>query len=304
MFKKLKESLSLTRENLTKKLGTIFSSKKTIDPNFLKDLETNLILADVGAKLTADILAKFSNKMRSQPNLTNEDLLKLIKAELMAALQPAARPFALSSTQKPTTILMVGVNGTGKTTTIGKLAHFFKQQNKKVILGAADTFRAAAIEQLKKWAERNRVPIIAEQTGADSASVAFDSYNAAQARGADILIIDTAGRLHTQNNLMQELKKVKKVLGKIDPTSPHETLLVLDATIGQNALNQAREFHQTIGLTGIILTKLDGTAKGGIIFAIVNELNLPIYFIGTGEGIEDLEPFNAEGFVEALFPEQ
>jgi fused signal recognition particle receptor len=208
----------------------------------------------------------------------------------------------LSAAQKPYVMLVVGINGSGKTTTIGKLAHHFKlDEHKSVMLAAGDTFRAAAIEQLQVWGERNQIPVIAQQPGADTAAVIFDAMEAAKARGVDILIADTAGRLHTQSNLMAELQKVKRVLGKIDPTAPHEVLIVLDATLGQNALNQVKQFNAAVGVTGIALTKLDGTAKGGIIFAITNETHIPVRYIGVGEGIDDLRPFNADEFVDALF---
>ena len=220
---------------------------------------------------------------------------------LLAKLQPVQQSLSISSSTKPFVLLMVGVNGTGKTTTIGKLAKHFQADGKKVMLAAGDTFRAAAIEQLAVWGERNDIPVISQQQGADSASVIYDAYQSAKAKGIDILIADTAGRLHTQTNLMEELKKIARVLKKIDDSTPHEVMLVLDAGIGQNALVQAKEFHQALTLTGLTITKLDGTAKGGILFSIAKELNIPIRYIGIGEGIDDLKPFEARPFVDALF---
>ena len=219
---------------------------------------------------------------------------------MQAILDPCAKPLELPTSIKPFVILVIGINGSGKTTTIGKLAHFYKQENKNVMLAAGDTFRAAAIEQLQIWGERNHIPVIAQKPGADTAAVIYDAYEAAIARKIDILIADTAGRLHTQDNLMTELQKVKRVLTKIDPTAPHEVLIVLDATLGQNALTQVQQFHAALGVTGIALTKLDGTAKGGIIFAIAKETDIPIRFIGVGEGIEDLRPFKADEFIEGV----
>lgn len=221
---------------------------------------------------------------------------------MIALLEPLAKPLIADSQQgKPFVILVVGINGSGKTTTIGKIAHFLKDQHKKVMLAAGDTFRAAAIEQLQIWGERNHIPVIAQQAGADTAAVIYDGLEAAKARGIDVLLADTAGRLHTQSNLMAELQKIKRVLAKIDPEAPQETLIVLDATLGQNALNQVKQFHAALGITGIALTKLDGTAKGGILFAIAKQTHIPIRFIGIGEGISDLRPFNAQDFVSALF---
>ena len=224
-----------------------------------------------------------------------------LKDEMAAILEPCSAPLQVDGASSTYVILMVGINGAGKTTTIGKLAKYLQAQGRSVMLAAGDTFRAAAVEQLQTWGERNDIPVIAQQSGADSASVIYDGLEAARARGIDVLIADTAGRLHTQNNLMEELKKIKRVMGKLDAEAPHEVMLVVDAGTGQNALNQASEFNQTIGLTGITLTKLDGTAKGGVIFAIANKLEIPIRFIGVGEGIDDLRPFEADEFVSALF---
>ncbi len=229
-------------------------------------------------------------------------IYEVLASQLQAILTLNAAPLTLNAPNGgPFVILMVGVNGAGKTTTIGKLAKQYQPLGKKVMLAAGDTFRAAAVEQLQAWGERNHIPVIAQHTGADSASVIYDAFSAAKARQIDVLIADTAGRLHTQNNLMEELKKIKRVIQKIDPDAPHEVMLVLDASIGQNALNQAREFHQAVGVTGITMTKLDGTAKGGILFAISNELEIPFRYLGIGEGIDDLRPFDASNFVKLIF---
>jgi fused signal recognition particle receptor len=230
-----------------------------------------------------------------------EALMASLHRHMQAILAPSSQPLVIPADKRPFVILMVGINGAGKTTTIGKLAHRFQQQGLKVMLAAGDTFRAAAVEQLQTWGERNGVPVIAQRQGADSASVIFDALQSAQARAVDVLIADTAGRLHTQSNLMEELKKIKRVLTKIDPAAPHEIMLVVDAGTGQNAISQAQEFNQAVGLTGITLTKLDGTAKGGIIFAVAKKLNIPIRFVGVGEGIENLREFDAKEFVDALF---
>jgi fused signal recognition particle receptor len=230
-----------------------------------------------------------------------EALMAALHDHMQTILEPVSQPLKLAGNSGPFVILMVGINGAGKTTTIGKLAHRFQQDGKKVMLAAGDTFRAAAVEQLQTWGERNDITVIAQQQGADSASVIFDALQSARSRDIDVLIADTAGRLHTQSNLMEELKKIKRVMGKLDEQAPHEVMLVVDAGTGQNALNQAQEFHNTVGLTGITLTKLDGTAKGGIVFAIARQLNIPLRFIGVGEGIENLREFNAKEFVDALF---
>ena len=300
-FNRLKQRLTRTRDSLFGGLGDLFLGKKTIDDEVLEELETRLLLADVGVDATRTIVARLTERV-SRKQLTDvEALLQALREEMLAILapcsQPPLRPVADSS---PFVLLMVGVNGVGKTTTIGKLAHRFKADGHSIVLAAGDTFRAAAVEQLQAWGERNQVPVIAQRSGADSASVIFDAVQSGQARKTSVVIADTAGRLHTQSNLMEELKKIKRVIGKIDPAAPHEVMLVVDAATGQNALNQARQFHQAVGLTGITLTKLDGTAKGGIIFAIAQELRVPIRFIGVGEGIEDLRPFDADEFVDAL----
>lgn len=299
-FTNLKDKLKRSRENFSNNITDLFLNKK-IEATLLDELETLLLSADVGVTVTQQVIANLTKKL-SRNELANAEILQTeLKNQLLNILIPCEKKLAISPAIKPFVILFVGVNGSGKTTSIGKLAAKLKSEGKKVMLAAGDTFRAAAIEQLKIWGERNNVPVIAQHIGADSAAVIFDAVQSAKARNIDVLIADTAGRLHTQNNLMDELKKIKRIIQKIDPTAPHEVLLVLDATFGQNALNQAKEFGQAIGVTGLCITKLDGTAKGGIIFAIAKQLNLPIRFIGVGEQIEDLKIFDAKEFVDALF---
>jgi len=302
LFSRLKQGLSRTRSGLTAGLADLTLGKKTIDDALLEDIETLLLTADVGIEATQRIIADLTGRI-SRKELNDADALyRALQDDMCQILAPCNVPLQISAaTHKPYVILMVGVNGAGKTTTIGKLAKRLQAEGRSVMLAAGDTFRAAAVEQLQTWGERNNVPVIAQQSGADSASVIFDALQAAQSRNIDVLIADTAGRLHTQSNLMEELKKVKRVMGKLDTTAPHEVLLVVDAGTGQNALNQAQQFNEAVGLTGITLTKLDGTAKGGVIFAIAHKLQIPIRFIGVGEGIDDLRPFNAEEFVAALF---
>jgi fused signal recognition particle receptor len=300
-FSRLKHGLQKTRGNLAEGLATIFQGKKAIDDELLEEIETQLLTADIGVAATQEIIADLTAQV-ARKQLSNADaLFDALKKHLYQLLKSCEKPLVISSEFKPYVILMVGVNGVGKTTSIGKLAKRFQQEGKKVMLAAGDTFRAAAVEQLQVWGERNEIPVIAQQKGSDSASVIYDAFQAAKARQVDILIADTAGRLHTKDNLMQELEKVKRVLSKIDSAAPHEIMLVLDAGTGQNALVQAEQFHQVVQLTGLILTKLDGTAKGGIIFAIAKKLNLPIRFIGVGESIDDLRPFSANEFIDALF---
>ena len=275
--------------------------KKAIDAALLDEIETLLLTADVGVATTQTIITELTERV-TRKQLTDVDALwQALQEHLENILQPCSIPLTVNTEKKPYVILMVGVNGVGKTTTIGKMAKQFQSQSKKVMLAAGDTFRAAAVEQLQVWGERNQIAVIAQHQGADSASVIFDALNAAKARDIDVLIADTAGRLHTKDNLMQELQKVKRVLAKLDAEAPHEVMLVIDAGNGQNALYQAEQFHQAIQLTSVTLTKLDGTAKGGIIFAIADKLKLPIRFIGIGEGIDDLRSFNAHEFVSALF---
>ncbi|MEM6580712.1 MAG: signal recognition particle-docking protein FtsY [Pseudomonadota bacterium] len=299
-FSRLRRGLGRTSENLVQGMGTLFLGRKEIDEDLLEELESRLLLADVGVDATRDIIASLTERV-SRKELTHaQGLQAALKDELLELLRPCEQKLDVSG-HKPYVILMVGVNGVGKTTTIGKLAKRFLSEGRSVMLAAGDTFRAAAVEQLQAWGERNAVPVIAQQTGADSASVLFDALQSAQAREIDVLIADTAGRLHNKDNLMEELKKVVRVLGKLDDQAPQEVMLVLDAGTGQNALAQAAEFLQWVGVSGITLTKLDGTAKGGVIFAIAKKLDLPIRFIGVGESAEDLRPFRAEEFIEALF---
>lgn len=298
---RLKQGLSKTRSQLGDNLSSLFLGKKTIDDALFETLETILLSADVGIETTTQILDRLTTRLKRGELNDPMALEGALKQELRAILTPCAIP--LSMTQQPFILLMVGVNGAGKTTSIAKIAHHYLGQHKKLLLAAGDTFRAAAIEQLQVWGERNNVPVIAQQSGADSASVIFDAVQSGIAKQCDLVIADTAGRLHTQHHLMAELAKVKRVISKLDDTAPHEVMLVLDATMGQNALAQAKQFHEAIGLTGITLTKLDGTAKGGIIFAIADQLKLPIRFVGVGEGIDDLRPFDADAFIDALFDE-
>ncbi|AZD32399.1 signal recognition particle-docking protein FtsY [Pseudomonas chlororaphis] len=303
-FARLKQGLSKTSASIGEGMASLFLGKKTIDDELLEDIETRLLTADVGVEATAVIIRNLTQKV-ARKQLTDVDALyKSLQAELASMLKPVEQPLRIASQTKPFVILVVGVNGAGKTTTIGKLAKKLQLEGKKVMLAAGDTFRAAAVEQLQVWGERNKIPVIAQHTGADSASVIFDAVQAAKARGIDVLIADTAGRLHTKDNLMEELKKVRRVIGKLDADAPHEVLLVLDAGTGQNAINQAKQFNQTVELTGLALTKLDGTAKGGVIFALAKQFGLPIRYIGVGEGIDDLRTFEAEPFVQALFAER
>ncbi len=300
MFKFI-SGLLRTKQQFTSRLVSLFRGKKAIDPELLAELESILLTADLGVATTQLIISQLTNQIERKQLSNPEALEAALKAHLIAILQPCAKPLIIDHAQKPFVILMIGVNGAGKTTSIGKIAKQLQSNGQKVMLAAGDTFRAAAIEQLITWGERNQIPVISQHQGADSASVVFDAFQAAKARNYDVLIADTAGRLHTQDHLMEELKKVRRVLQKIDPKAPHEVLLVLDASIGQNALQQAIKFHESLGVTGLVITKLDGTAKGGIVFAIANKLNLPIRYIGVGESITDLQPFNAEDFVETLF---
>lgn len=300
-LKNLKSALFKTRDQITSGIAHVFLGKKQLDADLLNELESQLLMADIGSEATDQIMANLTQGVSRQVLKDPQAVLEALKVELEKILQPCERSFVLPSSSSPTVILMVGVNGAGKTTTIGKLTKKFQADGKSVMLAAGDTFRAAAVEQLKVWGERNNVPVIAQRTGSDSASVIFDALTAATARHIDILIADTAGRLHTQDHLMEELKKVTRVLKKISPEAPHETLLVLDGGIGQNGLIQAKQFHAAMNITGLCITKLDGTAKGGILFAIAKTLGLPIRYIGVGEKIDDLRVFNAKEFVEALF---
>jgi len=301
LFSRLKESLSRTRQSLTGGVADLVLGSKSIDGALLEEIETMLLMADVGVDATREIIDKLTQQVARKELGNAETLMAALHDHMQTILEPVSQPLRAAENASPFVILMVGINGAGKTTTIGKLAHRFQQDGKRVMLAAGDTFRAAAVEQLQVWGERNDIPVIAQQQGADAASVIFDALQSARSRGMDVLIADTAGRLHTQSNLMEELKKIKRVMGKLDEHAPHEVMLVVDAGTGQNALNQAQEFHNAVGLTGITLTKLDGTAKGGIVFAIARKMNIPLRFIGVGEGIENLREFNAKEFVDALF---
>ena len=295
----LKERLFKSKKKLGDGLSSLVIGKKKIDEDLLEELEMLLIGSDIGIQ-TTDKVIEVVRKKASRKELKDEDsLYQLIKEELESLL--IKENLLEPSSNNPFVILVVGINGAGKTTTIGKLAKLFQGEGKSVMLAAGDTFRAAAVEQLQVWGERNDIPVIAQKTGADAASVVYDAYQSAIAKDIDILIADTAGRLHTQDNLMQELEKIKRVLKKHNEDAPHETLLVIDGGSGQNAIQQANEFHKSINLTGLAITKLDGTAKGGVLFSISDSLKLPIRYIGVGEAIEDLKPFNAKDFVNALF---
>lgn len=300
-FARIKSGLSKTKANLTEQLSNIFLGAKEIDDDLLEDIETLLLTADVGVAATSDIISRLTDKVARKQLNDPQALQAALKDELAALLHQSEQPLDTSCNDGPYVILMVGVNGVGKTTTIGKLAKKFQSEGKSVMLAAGDTFRAAAVEQLQVWGERNDVPVVAQHTGADSASVIFDAVQSAQAKNIDILIADTAGRLQNKDNLMQELEKVVRVTQKLAPEAPHEVMLVLDAGTGQNALSQAKIFKESVGVTGISLTKLDGTAKGGVIFAIAKQMDLPIRYIGVGEQIDDLRPFKSQEFVDALF---
>jgi fused signal recognition particle receptor len=293
---RMRSALSRTGEGI----GSLFLGTKVIDEALLEELETSLIMADVGIETTTKIIAELTEQLDRKSLKDGAALKEALYEILLNKLAASEGEINFDGCEKPFVMFVVGVNGVGKTTTIGKLASRLKSQGKSVMLAAGDTFRAAAVEQLQVWGERNAVPVIAQHTGADSASVVFDGIQAAKSRGADVIIADTAGRLHNKSNLMEELKKVKRVASKIDEHAPHEILLVLDAGTGQNAVAQMSEFNQVVGVTGIALTKLDGTAKGGIIFALADKFSVPIRYIGVGEGLDDLQPFNASEFVQAL----
>lgn len=300
LFQRLRSGLSKTGSALTEGMESLVLGEKKIDDDVLEELETRLLMADVGMEATQRIIADLTQRI-SRSELDNTDaLMTALNEEMIKILQPVAIPLEVKPEHKPTVILLVGINGAGKTTTIGKLAKKFQNDGKSVMLAAGDTFRAAAVEQLQVWGERNNIPVIAQGTGADTASVIYDAMESAKAKNIDVLLADTAGRLHTQSNLMEELKKVKRVMQKIDADAPHEVMLIVDASIGQNALAQAKEFNSALGLTGISVTKLDGTAKGGILFAIAEQIGIPVRFIGVGESIDDLQEFDAEKFTKAL----
>ena len=299
-FSRLKESLKRTKQNFGSGIFGLFKGKQ-IDDDLFEELEEQLIVADVGVDTTLKIIDSLTKGASRKQLKDGEALYKLLQEELVEIIKPVSTPLNIEKTDGPYVILMVGVNGVGKTTTIGKLAKKFQEQGKKVALAAGDTFRAAAVEQLQVWGERNDIQVIAQHTGADSASVIFDAVQAAKARNVDVLIADTAGRLQNKSHLMDELKKVVRVMKKLDDTAPHEVMLTLDAGTGQNAMSQVNLFNEAVGVTGLTVTKLDGTAKGGVIFGLADKFNIPIRFIGVGEGIDDLREFNGEEYVEALF---
>lgn len=302
-FTQLKHALTRSRKALTEGLGNLFLGKKEIDADLLERLETLLITADMGVSVVQQVMTALTAQVSRKQLDSPEALLAALEKMLIDLLLPYEKTFEMTSFEpkKPFVVLMIGINGAGKTTTIGKLAKRFQADKKKVMLAAGDTFRAAAVHQLQAWGEKNQIPVIAQQhTGAECAAVIYDAMHSAKAKGIDVLLADTAGRLHTQQHLLEELKKVKRVVSKLDEAAPHETILVLDASIGQNAVIQAKQFHEALGVTGLVITKLDGTAKGGVLFSITNSLKRPIYFMGTGEGIDDLEIFNASRFVKAL----
>ena len=300
LFSRLRSGLSKTGSALTEGMGALVLGKKKIDEDILEELETRLLMADVGIEATQRIINDLTKRAARDELNDSTAMMKAMYVEMTKILRPIAKPLIIDETQSPTVILMVGINGAGKTTTIGKLAKQFQNEGKSVMLAAGDTFRAAAVEQLEVWGERNNIPVVAQGTGSDSASVIYDAMESAKAKNIDILLADTAGRLHTQTNLMEELKKVKRVMQKIDANAPHEIMLIVDASIGQNALAQAKEFNNALGLTGITVTKLDGTAKGGILFAIAEQTGIPIRYIGVGESIDDLQEFDAYEFTGAL----
>lgn len=300
-FQRMKQGLSRTRDSFSNGMATLLIGAKEIDDELLEEIETQMLVADIGADATRRIIDSLTERVARKELTHSHALYKSLQNELAELLAPQVAPLVIDTSKKPFVILMVGVNGVGKTTTIGKLAKRFQREGKSVMLAAGDTFRAAATEQLVVWGERNNVPVVAQGANADSASVLFDALSSARAKNVDVLIADTAGRLHTKSNLMEELKKVVRVLQKIDPTAPHETMLVVDAGTGQNALSQVQEFHQAVGLSGLTITKLDGTAKGGVVFNIASRTKVPIRFIGVGEQIDDLRPFEAKDFVAALF---
>ena len=300
LFARLKAQLTKSREAFTSGLSRLFLGKKQIDDELLEELETLLLQADVGFEATTHIIDALTDQVSRQVLKDPQALFDALAEQLETILSPVEQALVIDADAKPHVVLMVGINGAGKTTTIGKLAKYLQNQQHKVMLAAGDTFRAAAVEQLQTWGERNQIPVMAQKTGADSAAVIYDAIHSAKAKKMDVLLADTAGRLHTQNNLMDELKKVKRVIQKCDADAPHDVLLVLDASIGQNALNQAKEFHQAVGVTGLVITKLDGTAKGGVIFNLAQTMGIPVKFIGVGETLADLQVFNAKAFVDAF----
>jgi len=304
LYARLSQQLGKTRSGLTGFLASLPLAGRTLDQETLEEIETHLLMADVGVDATQEIIDRLTSRLARHQLQDAGEVMRALHDTLLEILAPCSEPLKIDASQRPFVILVVGVNGVGKTTTIGKLAKRLQNQGHSVMLAAGDTFRAAAVGQLKVWGERNGVPVVAQETGADSASVIFDAFQAAKARGIDVLIADTAGRLHTKSNLMEELAKIKRIMAKLDPTAPHEVLLVLDSTTGQNALSQTEQFNQAVGVSGIVLTKLDGTAKGGVIFALAKRYGIPIRYIGIGEGVDDLQDFDARAFVDALFAGQ
>ena len=303
-FARIRAGLARTRSQLGEGLASVFMGAKHIDDDLFEELETQLLMADVGVEATAAIMAELTDAVSRKDLQDPQALYQALRQSLAELIRPCTAPLEIPQQDSPFVILMVGVNGAGKTTTIGKLTKRFQAEGKSVMLAAGDTFRAAAVEQLQTWGERNNVPVVAQHTGADSASVIFDAVQSAQAKGVDVVIADTAGRLQNKGHLMDELSKVVRVMQKLDANAPHEVMLVLDAGTGQNALSQATLFGEAVGVTGVTLTKLDGTAKGGVIFALAKQSALPIRFIGVGEQADDLRPFDAEQFIDALFEKQ
>ncbi len=299
-LEKFKKGLQKTRSQVFDRVQHTIKAKRKIDDELLEELEDLLISGDVGVDTALELIERIKKRVRKEKYVDTDDLLQILKSEF-TSLFPAAPRMPERDVRKPFVILVVGVNGTGKTTSIARLAHLYQKQGKHVLLAAGDTFRAAAIEQLQEWADRLGVECIKHRNGSDPSAVVFDALQAARARGVDVVIIDTAGRLHTKVNLMEELKKIRRVIQKVIPDAPHQVLLVLDATIGQNSINQAEQFVEAVGVNGIILTKLDGTAKGGAVMAIAHQLQLPVLYVGLGEGLEDFAEFDAEAFVEGLF---
>jgi fused signal recognition particle receptor len=301
LLERLKDSVAKTRTELSAKVEQLLTGDRPVDPQLLHELESALLSADIGVRTTKEVLAALREQVNQHKLSDAKDLKRELKNQIIKILKAPAAPLSDNGVAAPRVLFVVGVNGTGKTTTIGKLANRLKKEGATVVLCAADTFRAAAIEQLEVWGRRAGIEVIKQKSGSDPSAVIFDALSAARGRSADVVIVDTAGRLHTKSNLMAELEKMKRTAAKLVPGAPHDVLLVLDATTGQNGLNQAREFWSHAGVTGIVLTKLDGTAKGGIVVAITRELNLPIRFVGTGEKIDDLVPFDAETYVNSLF---
>ena len=299
-FARLRQGLAKTRDGLSSRLDQMFAVGKAIDQTLLDEIETLLITSDFGMSVTEEVVQALTKAMSRKSLKDAEAVREALKTTLVQMIEPSALPLPQTDAE-PLVVLMVGVNGAGKTTTAGKLAHRFKSEGRQVMLAAGDTYRAAAVEQLKTWGERNGVDVVAQQTGADSASVIFDALSSAKAKGADVLIADTAGRLQNKANLMQELEKIVRVMNRIDESAPHSVLLVIDGGTGQNALMQAREFKTSVPVSGLVVTKLDGTAKGGVMFALARELGLPIHYIGVGEQLDDLRPFDAKAYVEAIF---